>query len=74
MHNSLKEWKKELDNALRKIHFSPICDFCHNELIISYDEADIVLFEPKEVEHEVTDIVFDNITCIPLFILPSNCI
>ena len=62
MHNALKEWKKELDNVLRKIYFSPICDFCHNELIMSYDEADIVLFEPKEVEHEVTDIVFDNIT------------
>lgn len=60
MHHSLKEWKKELDNSLRKIYFSPICDFCHNELIMSYDKAEIVLFEPKEVEHEVTDIVLDS--------------
>lgn len=59
MHHSLKEWKKELDKALRQTYYSPTCDFCHNELIMSYDEAEIVLFEPKEVEHEVTDIVLD---------------
>lgn len=62
MHHSLKEWKKELDKALRQTYYSPICDFCHNELIMGHDEAEIVLFEPKEVEHEVTDIVLDDQT------------
>lgn len=62
MHNSLKEWKKELDESLRQIYYSPICDFCHNELIMSYDEAEIVLFEPKKVEREVPNFVLDEQT------------
>lgn len=52
MHNNMDEWRRQLDKALRQRYYNPICDFCHNEIIMSYDEAEIVLFEPKEVEYE----------------------
>jgi len=52
MHHTLKVWKEELDKALAKFYYTPTCDFCHNKLFMSLDEAEIVLFEPKEVECE----------------------
>ena len=52
MHHSLKEWKAELNKAIRTTYYHPTCDFCHNELIMSADEAEVILFEPKEVERE----------------------
>lgn len=52
MHNEMVEWRNQIDRALRQRYYNPICDFCHNEIIMSYNEAEIVLFEPKEVEYE----------------------
>ena len=52
MHDAMAEWKKSLDANLRRRYFHPTCDFCHQEIIMSYDEAEIVLFEPKEEEYE----------------------
>jgi len=59
MHNEMVEWRRQLDKALRQRYYNPICDFCHNEIIMSHDEAEIVLFEPKEVEYERYNIVRD---------------
>ena len=55
MRHSLKYWKEELDKALRTTYYHPTCDFCHNELIMSHDQMEIVLFEPKEVEYEAIE-------------------
>ena len=52
MHKEMAEWRKQLCKALRQRYYNPICDFCHQEIIMSQDEVEIVLFEPKEVEYE----------------------
>lgn len=52
MHKEMAEWRKQLCKALRQRYYNPICDFCHQEIIMSQDEAEIVLFEPKEIERE----------------------
>ena len=57
MIHPLKQYKKDLDEALQKNYYHPTCDFCHNELILSLDSAEFIMFEPKEIEEEVD--VFD---------------
>lgn len=52
MHKEINTWRNQLDKALRQRYYNPICDFCHHEIIMSQDEVEIVLFEPKEVECE----------------------
>ena len=62
MHRPLKEWKAELDKALRTIYYHPTCEFCKQELIFSKDEFDIEMFHPRTVEHEEYEIVIDDNT------------
>lgn len=61
MHQVLKEWKKQLDKAIRTSYYTPACDYCHEQMIMSLDEAkEVILFEPKEVEEESDVVTYDT--------------
>lgn len=50
--DNMKNWKEKLRKQLFATYFHPTCDFCGNELFLCESEAEITLFEPKEVEFE----------------------
>lgn len=52
MSDNLTNWKKKLHTWIHDKYVHPTCDYCKNELFMSYNEAELTLFEPKEAEFE----------------------